>query len=61
MKDSIADDPRELVDATGADVSSGDEAVAWRRWATRVTAIAAYMITDTVGTNPAPNLPLAGG
>lgn len=52
-------DPRELVDAVGAYVAGREEAEAWRKWAQRVTAIAPYMITDTVGVNPAPNLTLA--
>ncbi len=55
----FTDDPRELVDAIGTYVSGEDEAAAWRRWAQRVEAIAPYMITDTVGVNPAPNLTLA--
>jgi mono/diheme cytochrome c family protein len=52
-------DPRELVDAVGTYVSGEAATAAWRKWAQRIEAIAPYMITDTVGVNPAPNLTLA--
>lgn len=52
-------DPLRLVDAIGAYVTGERETEAWRKWAQRITAIAPYMITDTVGVNPAPNLTLA--
>lgn len=52
-------DPRQLVDAIGTYVSGEKEAAAWRKWAQRVSTIAPYMITDTVGVNPAPNITLA--
>ncbi len=55
----FTDDPRELADAIGSYVSGERETEAWRKWAERITAIAPYMITDTVGVNPAPNLTLA--
>jgi mono/diheme cytochrome c family protein len=55
----FTEDPRELADVVGAYVVGGREADAWRKWANRVAAIAPYMITDTVGVNPAPNLTLA--
>jgi mono/diheme cytochrome c family protein len=55
----FTEDPRRLVDAIGAYVSGAEETAAWRKWAQRITAIAPYMITDTVGVNPAPNLTLA--
>jgi mono/diheme cytochrome c family protein len=39
---------------------NGEAAAAeWRKWANRIAAIAPYMITDTVGVNPANNLTLA--
>jgi mono/diheme cytochrome c family protein len=52
-------DPRRLVDAIGAFVVGRAESEAWLKWAARMAAIAPYMITDTVGVNPAPNLTLA--
>ncbi|MEN8175898.1 MAG: hypothetical protein ABFS23_09055 [Pseudomonadota bacterium] len=52
-------DPRELVDLIGTYVSGEKETAAWNKWAQRITAMAPYMITDTVGVNPAPNLTLA--
>lgn len=55
----FTDDARELVDAVGTYVSGEAETKAWRQWAQRLSAIAPYMITDTVGVNPAPNLTLA--
>lgn len=55
----FTDDPRVLVDAVGTYVSGEAPTAAWRKWAQRVSAMAPYMITDTVGVNPAPNLTLA--
>lgn len=55
----FTDDPSELADAVGAYVLGPQQAEAWRKWADRIAAIAPYMITDTVGVNPAPNLTLA--
>lgn len=55
----FTDDPRELAEAIGQYVSGSAAADAWRKWSERVGAIAPYMITDTVGVNPAPNLTLA--
>lgn len=52
-------DPLIGIEATGALVDDGPEAAEWRRWADRITAIADYMITDTVGVNSANNLTLA--
>src|SRR5690606_23306919 len=52
-------DPRRLADAIGSYVVGQREAEAWRKWADRIGAIAPYMMTDTVGVNPAPNLTLA--
>lgn len=55
----FTDDPRDLVDRVGTYVSGEKETAAWRKWAERISAMAPYMITDTVGVNPAPNLTLA--
>lgn len=52
-------DPRDAVDAIGSYVGGKAETAAWQKWAARISAIAPYMITDTVGANPAPNLTLA--
>lgn len=55
----FTDDARELVDTVGAYVSGEAATAAWRQWGQRVSAMAPYMITDTRGVNPAPNLTLA--
>jgi len=55
----FTEDPRVFAESVGRYVSDGPAAEAWRRWADRVAAIAPYMITDTVGVNPANNLTLA--
>jgi len=55
----FTEDPRRQADAIGIYVSGDAETAAWQKWAQRITAIAPYMITDTVGVNPAPNLTLA--
>jgi hypothetical protein len=52
-------DPLIGIEAAGGAVKDGPEADEWRRWADRITAIADYMITDTVGVNSANNLTLA--
>ena len=52
-------DPMTQAVAAGSYVSGDAETAAWRKWLQRVSAIAPYMITDTVGVNPAPNLTLA--
>jgi mono/diheme cytochrome c family protein len=44
------------VEGVGLVVKDGAPADAWRRWADRMSAIAPYMTTSTVGVNPAPNL-----
>ncbi|MCG6897432.1 MAG: hypothetical protein LJE60_10050 [Thiocapsa sp.] len=49
-------DPLIGIEAAGALVRKGPEAAEWRRWADRVTAIADYMITDTIGVSSANNL-----
>jgi mono/diheme cytochrome c family protein len=51
--------PMEGIERLGLLVEDGPEADAWRRWADRIGAIAPYMVTDTVGVNPAPNLTMA--
>jgi len=55
----FTEDPRETVDAVGNYVTGRDETAAWQKWASRIDAIAPYIITDTIGVNPAPNLTLA--
>lgn len=52
-------DPMPAIDAVGSYVGAGAETEAWRKWAERIGAIAPYMVTDTIGVNPAPNLTLA--
>ncbi len=44
------------VESVGAYVRAEKEAAEWRRWADRMTAVAPYTTTDTVGVNPAVNL-----
>jgi mono/diheme cytochrome c family protein len=51
--------PMEGIERIGLVVEDGAEARAWQRWADRIAAIAPYMVTDTVGVNPAPNLTMA--
>jgi len=55
----FTEDPRRLVNEIGAYVAGDAGTAAWRKWGERVAAIAPYMITDTAGVNPAPNLTLA--
>lgn len=55
----FTDDPREFVDAVGSYVSGEKQTAAWREWAEVITTIAPYMMTETVGVNPAPNVTLA--
>ncbi len=55
----FTEDPRDLVDAIGTYVAGEKKIAAWREWARVITTIAPYMITDTVGVNPAPNLTVA--
>lgn len=52
-------DPVRAIEGVGLLVEDGAPAEAWRRWADRIAAIAPYMVTDTVGVNPAPNLTMA--
>ena len=52
-------DPWRAVDATGAVAMSDAERAQWRRWADRITAIADYVVTDTLGVNSANSLTLA--
>lgn len=52
-------DPVPAVQRSGLYVDAGAEAREWGKWVDRITAIAPYMITDTVGVNPAPNVTLA--
>lgn len=55
----FSEDPLAGAEGIGLTVSDGAGAAAWSRWADRIGAIAPYMITDTVGVNPAPNLTMA--
>lgn len=52
-------DPVRAIEGVGLLVEDGAPAEAWGRWADRIAAIAPYMVTDTVGVNPAPNLTMA--
>lgn len=54
----FTDDPREFVDAVGSYVSGESETAAWQEWAEVITTMAPYMMTETVGVNPAPNVTL---
>lgn len=55
----FTDDPVLPVESIGAYITDDAEAAQWRKWADRVAAIAPFMMTDTVGVNPANNLTLA--
>jgi mono/diheme cytochrome c family protein len=55
----FTNDPVLTAESVGAYVTGEAEAAAWRKWADRIAAIAPYMITDTVGVNPANNLTTA--
>lgn len=46
-------------ESVGALIEDEAEAAEWRKWADRITAIAPYSMTDTIGVNPANNLTLA--
>ncbi len=52
-------DPVATAEAAGAFIRGEAAAAEWRKWANRLAAIAPYMVTDTVGSNPANNLTLA--
>ncbi len=55
----FTNDPVVSVEAAGAYVRGETEAAEWRKWADRVATITPYMMTDTIGVNPASNLTLA--
>jgi mono/diheme cytochrome c family protein len=55
----FSENPMRAIEGIGLLVEDGAPAEAWRRWADRIGAIAPYMVTDTVGVNPAPNLTMA--
>lgn len=55
----FTEDPRERIESVGLYLTDPKEIAQWRRWASRLSAIAPYMITDTVGVNPAANITLA--
>jgi len=46
-------DPVMAVEAAGAYVETDAEAAEWERWADRISAIARWSMTDTIGANPA--------
>jgi mono/diheme cytochrome c family protein len=46
-------DPIMAVEAAGAYVETDAEAAEWQRWADRISAIAPWSMTDTIGANPA--------
>ncbi len=52
----FTEDRSESVESTGMYVSGEAEAREWRLWSDRMRAIAPYIVTDTVGLNPAINL-----
>ena len=52
-------DPIVSVESAGAYVEAEAEAAEWRKWADRIGAIGPYMMTDTLGVNPANNLTVA--
>jgi mono/diheme cytochrome c family protein len=52
-------DPVMAVERAGAFVEDGPEADAWRHWADRISAIAPWTTTDTIGANPAQAITLA--
>ncbi len=52
-------DPVMAVESAGAYVEGEAQAAEWRRWADRIAAVAPYMMTDTIGVNPADNITLA--
>jgi mono/diheme cytochrome c family protein len=52
-------DPIVAVEAAGAYVEGEAAAVEWRKWADRISLMAPYQMTDTVGVNPAVTLTLA--
>ena len=55
----FSSNPMRAIEGIGLRVADGPPAAAWQRWADRIGAIAPYMVTDTVGVNPAPNLTMA--
>jgi mono/diheme cytochrome c family protein len=55
----FSSNPMAGIERLGLLVDDGPPARAWRRWADRIGAIVPYMVTDTVGVNPAPNLTMA--
>lgn len=52
-------DPVSNAERLGQYVKTEAEAQQWRKWADRISTIAPYISTDTVGVNPAVNLTLA--
>jgi mono/diheme cytochrome c family protein len=52
-------DPVMAAEAVGTYVETDAEAAEWQRWADRITAIAPWSMTDTIGANPAQPITLA--
>jgi hypothetical protein len=52
----FTEDRSAAIESTGIYVQDGPEAVEWRKWADRMQSISPYIITDTLGANPAINL-----
>lgn len=55
----FTNDPTLNAESVGAYVEGEKEAAEWRRWADIIRTIGPYMITDTVGVNPAITITLA--
>ncbi len=52
-------DPRPMLESAGLYLSDPGEVAHWRKWVKILDAVAPYLMTDTVGVNPATNLTLA--
>lgn len=55
----FTEDPLMNVESAGLYLTDPGEIAEWQRWDARLSAIAPFMITDTVGVNPANNITLA--
>lgn len=55
----FTNDPAFAIESLGTYVQDEAEVAEWRKWADIMETVAPYMITDTVGVNPAINLTLA--
>ena len=52
-------DPTLNAERAGTFVRGAAETAAWQKWADRMAALAPYIVTETVGVNPAPNATVA--